>query len=199
VQTPDGLEAVYAPDRAAWRAWLAQHHATKSGVWLVYYKQHSGKTRLPYAEAVEEALCFGWIDSRPNKIDDERYMQLFTPRKAGSAWSKINKERVARLVEDGLMTPAGLAKIEAARRDGSWEHLDAVEALEMPADLESALAVHPEARRYFEAFAPSTRRGLLYWVTSAKRPETRARRIEETVRLAGEGKPAGPFVRRPAT
>lgn len=159
----------------------------------MYYKQDSGKPRVPYADAVEEALCFGWIDSRPNKIDDERYMQLFTPRKAGSAWSRINKTRVARLIEQGRMTAAGLAKIEAARGDGSWARLDAAEAFEMPADLEAALAADPEARRQYEAFPPSTRKGLLYWVASARRAETRARRIAEVVRGAAEGSRAGPY------
>ncbi|MFN8638184.1 MAG: YdeI/OmpD-associated family protein [Dehalococcoidia bacterium] len=193
VETSDGLPAVYAPDRAAWRAWLVRNGERSRGAWLVYYKLGSGKSRVAYADAVEEALCFGWIDSRPNKIDDERYRQLFTPRKAGSAWSRINKERAARLIEAGLMTPAGLAKIEAAQADGSWGRLDAVEAFEMPDDLRVALEAAPPAMEHFEAFAATSRKGMLFWVTQAKRPETRARRIAEVVSNALEGRRAGPF------
>lgn len=192
--TADGLDAVYAPDRASWRAWLARHHETARGVWLVYYKLGSGKARLAYADAVEEALCFGWIDSRPNKIDDARYMQLFTPRKARSGWSRINKERIERLLTAGLIAPAGLAKIEAAQADASWEHLDSAEAFEMPEDLRAALVANSDAQRHFDAFPPTVRKGLLYWVTQAKRPETRTRRIEEVIREAEAGRRAGPFV-----
>lgn len=194
VTTPDGLEAVYAPDRPAWRAWLERNHQRKTGVWLVYYKLGSGRTRVAYADAVEEALCFGWIDSRANKLDEHRYMQLFTPRRARSAWSKLNKERVARLEAAGLLEPAGLAKVEAARLDGSWRALDAVEAFEMHEELRVALEANPLARQHFDAFSPTTRKGLLAWVSQAKRPETRAKRIDEVVRNATEGRRAGPFV-----
>ncbi len=194
VVTTDGLDAVYAPDRASWRAWLERHHATARGVWLVYNKLGSGRTRLAYADAVEEALCFGWIDSRPNKIDDARYMQLFTPRKVGSGWSRINKERIDRLLGAGQIAPAGLAKIEAAKRDGSWERLDSAEAYEMHEELRVALEANEAARRHFDAFPASTRKGLLGWVAQAKRPETRARRIEELVREAEAGRRAGPFI-----
>src|SRR6185312_14358897 len=125
----DPLERYYAKDRHEWRKWLEENAATSQGVWLIYYKQSSGKPCVPYAEAVEEALCFGWIDSRANALDDERSMQLFTPRKPKSPWSRLNKERIERLMREGRMTPAGLAKIEAAKRDGSWGAYDAVEAL----------------------------------------------------------------------
>lgn len=193
ITTPNGLDAVYAPDRSSWRAWLAKNHDRFAGVWLVYYKLGSGRTRVAYAEAVEEALCFGWIDSRPNKIDEHRYMQLFTPRKARSAWSKLNKERVARLEAAGAIEPAGLAKIEAARQDGSWNALDSVEAFEMHDELRDALEANPAALRHFEAFSPTTRKGLLAWVSQAKRAETRARRVDEVVRNASEGRRSGPF------
>lgn len=194
VVTADGLDAIFAPDRASWRAWLERHHATARGVWLVYFKVASGRTRLAYSDAVEEALCFGWIDSRPNKIDDERYMQLFTPRKTRSAWSRINKERIARLDAAGLLAPAGRAKIEEARSNGSWESLDAAEAFEMHADLQTALDANEAARVHFDAFPASTRKGLLAWVAQAKRAETRARRIEELIREAEAGRRAGPFI-----
>ncbi len=179
-------ERVYAPDRATWRKWLEQNHATASGVWLVYYKKQSGKPSVSYAEAVEEALCFGWIDSRPNRLDDERYMQLFSPRKPKSPWSRLNKQRVEKLIAQGLMTPAGLAKIEAAKRDGAWDKYNVIEELAMPADLKKALAANKTARQNFEAFSPSSKKNILYWIASAKRPETRAKRIQETVALAAK-------------
>jgi uncharacterized protein YdeI (YjbR/CyaY-like superfamily) len=182
----DAYEQVYVPDRAAWRVWLAEHHAASPGIWLIYYKKESGKPRVAYDDAVEEALCFGWVDSRPNAIDDERYMQLFTPRKGKSPWSKLNKERVARLIEQGLMTPAGMAKIEAAQADGSWSAYDGIEELTVPDDLAAALAANPDAQRHFEAFSASSKKNILWWIESAKRPDTRVKRIEETVRLAAE-------------
>jgi uncharacterized protein YdeI (YjbR/CyaY-like superfamily) len=148
---------------------------------------------VPYADAVEEALCFGWIDGQTQKVDADRYMQLFTPRRPRSGWSKINKGRIERMLEQGLMTRAGLERIEAARRDGSWERLDAMEAFEMPADLEAAFVANTAARLHFDAFPPSTRIGLLGWVASAKREDTKARRIEELVRLAAEGRRAAPL------
>ncbi len=182
--TADGLERYYAEDRASWRAWLERNHATEPGVWLVYYKQASGKSRVPYDEAVEEALCYGWIDSRPNKLDDERYMQLFSPRKPKSPWSKLNKERVERLVRQGLMTAAGLAVVDAARRDGSWDAYDAIEALEIPLDLADALAAGVAARRNFEAFGNSAKKQILWWIASVRREETRRKRIARIVAAA---------------
>jgi uncharacterized protein YdeI (YjbR/CyaY-like superfamily) len=173
-------------DRAAWRAWLERHHTRAEGVWLVFYKQSAGKPRVTYEEAVEEALCFGWVDSRPRRLDAERSMLWFAPRKPGSGWSRPNKARVERLTAAGQMAPAGLAKVEAARRDGSWHALDAVEALEVPPDLAAALQAHSEAARHFEAFSRSVKRGILEWIASAKKPETRARRIAETARLAAQ-------------
>jgi uncharacterized protein YdeI (YjbR/CyaY-like superfamily) len=154
------------------------------GVWLISYKKATGKPRVDYNDAVEEALCFGWIDSKPNKLDDERSMLWFAPRKPGSGWSRINKERVERMIAAGLMTEVGLAKIEAAKQDGVWHALDAIEALEIPPDLEEALASYASARQHFDAFPRSVKRGILEWIATAKRPETRAGRIEETARLA---------------
>ena len=135
---------------------------------------------------VEEALCFGWIDSKPNKLDDERSMLWFAPRKAGTGWSKINQERVERMVTAGRMAPAGLVRVEAAKQDGSWYALDAVEALEVPQDLRAALAANEMAQRNFVAFPRSVKRGILEWIANAKKPETRAKRVEETARLAAE-------------
>lgn len=185
--SPDpSIDTFYAKDRREWRAWLEQNHATSPGIWLIYYKKESGKPRVAYDEAVEEALCFGWVDSRPNAIDDERYMQLFSPRKAKSPWSKLNKQRVEKLIQRGLMTPAGLAKIEAAKQNGSWNTYDTVEALSIPDDLKAALATNPTAEQYFTAFSNSSKKVILWWIESAKRPETRAKRIEETVRMAAQ-------------
>lgn len=182
--------SVHALSRAEWRAWLEANHTRSEGVWLITYKKAAGKPRVEYAEAVEEALCFGWVDSKPGKLDAERTMLYFAPRKARSGWSKPNKDRVARLTEAGLMAPAGLAKVEAAQQDGSWAALDAVEALEVPADLIAALAQYEAAAEHFEAFPRSVKRGILEWISTAKKPETRAKRVEETARLAAENKRA---------
>jgi uncharacterized protein YdeI (YjbR/CyaY-like superfamily) len=184
--TRAGLEILHAVDRGAWRAWLAEHHASAPGVWLVYYRKATGRTGVSYDEAVEEALAFGWIDSKTNPRDEEGWLQMFTPRRPGSPWSRSNKERVARLEREGRMTPAGRALVEAAKRDGSWTKLDAVENLEVPPDLAKALAANPQAEQHFNAFSPSARRHILGWIASAKRPETRAKRIAETVRLAAQ-------------
>lgn len=182
--------AVHPETRAAWRAWLARHHARAEGVWLVSWKQATGRPRLTYDEAVEEALCVGWVDSKPAKLDAERSMLWFAPRKAGTGWSAPNKARVERMVAQGLMRPAGLAKVEAAQRDGSWAKLDGVERLEVPADLARALAERGDAARHWEAFPRSVKRGILEWILNAKRAETRARRVEETATLAARNERA---------
>jgi uncharacterized protein YdeI (YjbR/CyaY-like superfamily) len=170
--------------RAEWRAWLQEHHARDEGVWCITYKKATGKPRVEYDEAVEEALCYGWIDSKPNKLDDERSMLWFAPRKRGTGWSKPNKERVERMQAAGLMHASGLIKVEEAKADGSWTALDAVEALELPPDLAEALARLPHARQYWDAFPRSAKRGILEWIQNAKRTETRAARIAETARSA---------------
>ncbi len=172
--------------RAEWRAWLVVNHATNTGVWLVYFKKGSGEPQLPYPEQVEEALCFGWVDSKPNKLDDKRTMLYFAPRKTGSGWARTNKERVKRLIADGLMTPAGQAKIDAAKKDGSWTMLDAVERMEMPPDLAAALNANSKAKAHFDAFPPGVRKGIFQWITLAKRPETRAKRVAVTVTPAAK-------------
>lgn len=186
----DTLERFYAPDRAAWRNWLLENHGKKDGVWLIYFKKESGRPRVSYEEAVEEALCFGWIDSKPNKIDDISYMQLFSPRKASSNWSKLNKDRVERLGAQGLMMPAGQKMVDLAKANGKWNILDGVEALEIPGDLQAALDANPGAKQYFEGFSRSSKRGILEWILNAKRPETREKRITETVERAAIGKRA---------
>jgi uncharacterized protein YdeI (YjbR/CyaY-like superfamily) len=152
--------------------------------WIIGYKKATGKPRVEYDEAVEEALCFGWVDSKANALDEERSMLWYAPRKPGTGWSKPNKERVERMLAAGLMRPPGLAKIEAAKKDGSWNKLDGVEALEIPDDLGKALDDHPPAREHFEAFPRSVKRGILEWIVNAKKPETRFKRIQETATLA---------------
>jgi uncharacterized protein YdeI (YjbR/CyaY-like superfamily) len=187
------FETFYAKNRHEWREWLKANHDNAAGIWLMYYKKGSGKPRVAYDEAVEEALCFGWIDSRPNALDDERYIQRFSPRNPKSPWSKLNKQRVERLIEQGLMTAAGLAKIEAAKQDGSWSVYDAIEDLQISADLDRALTGDPIAYSHFNAFGNSSKKQILWWIESAKRPETRFKRIEQTVTSAAQNK--NPLVR----
>jgi uncharacterized protein YdeI (YjbR/CyaY-like superfamily) len=184
----DQLETVYARDRQTWRQWLAENHQDTIGVWLSYYKVKSGQPSVKYSEAVKEALCFGWIDSKVKSLDGDRYMQVFTPRKPKSVWSKLNKQYLEELIEQGLMTEAGLATIVVAKQNGSWTSLDQIEALMLPADLQQALATNENANRYFEAFSNTTKKIILVWIASAKRPETRLKRIEQTVNSAAQNK-----------
>ena len=170
--------------RKAWRGWLQKHHATSPGVWLLFAKKQSGLPTPSYSDAVEEALCVGWIDSVVHPVDGTFYKQLFTPRKPRSAWAQTNKARVARLIAAGLMMPAGLAAIEAARANGSWDALAAAEQLVMPPALRKALAANPVAKKHWAAFTASQQRQYLFYVTSAKREETRARRIATIVDYA---------------
>jgi uncharacterized protein YdeI (YjbR/CyaY-like superfamily) len=186
----DALEQVYVPTRAAWRRWLARHHARSPGIWLVFDKKSSRAERLQYAHAVEEALCFGWVDSTLRTLDHARYVQLFTPRKPKSTWSRSNKERVARLEAEGLMAPAGVAAVERAKANGSWSSLDHVESLVVPDDLAAALAATPGAADNFAAFSPSSRKGYLHWIRMAVRPETRAKRVAEVARHAAANRKA---------
>lgn len=187
------LESIYASDRASWREWLEQNHRTSSGIWLIYYKVKSGKPSVLYAEAVKEALCFGWIDSKVKSIDEERYRQIFTPRKPKSVWSKLNKQYVEELIDQKLMTDAGLTKILAAKQDNSWTILDAIEALVIPADLIAALGNNQTAQQNFEQFGNSSKKNILFWIESAKRPETRLKRVEQTEIAAARNK--NPLVR----
>lgn len=192
----DSLERVAAADRQAWRQWLSKNHATSPGIWLILEKKNGRAERLLLDEAVDEALCYGWIDSLPNKLDETRYLLLMTPRKPGSQWSRVNKEKIERLIKTRRMTAAGLAKIEAAKRDGSWTAIDAVEAGVIPPDLKRALAANSAAQKNFEAFSNSARKGLLQWLQSAKRPQTRANRLAEIVAAAAENRVANQYVRK---
>lgn len=174
----DDAPLVHADDRATWRAWLAANHATTRGAWLVTWRPRSGRVSLDYEAAVEEALCFGWIDGTSGRLDDERGKLYFAPRKPRSVWAASNRARVERLLTAGRMTAAGLAAVERAKADGSWSVLDGPERLEVPTDLAAALAARPPATTNFAAFPPSARKQLLGWVAVARRPQTRAARIE---------------------
>jgi uncharacterized protein YdeI (YjbR/CyaY-like superfamily) len=190
-ESDDGIARIYAADRAAWRSWLETHGETSAAVWLVYYKKASGQPSISWNEAVEEALCFGWIDSKAKPIDDRRYMQYFSPRRATSVWSAINKASIERLVADGLMHESGLRAIERARANGSWSALDAVDALIIPDDLAAAFAAAPGTRAQFDGLSRTNRRIILQRIATAKRPETRARRIAAAVSAVAEGRPPG--------
>ncbi len=172
--------------RAKWRAWLAKHHASHGPIWLATWKKGTPHY-LTYDDIVEEALCFGWIDSTARGLDDQRSMLMMAPRKRKSVWSALNKARIERLEAAGLMTDAGREKIEAAKADGSWTTLDAVERLEMPDDLTRALKKARGARATFDAYPPFIRKQALYWINQAKRDTTRAQRIAEIVDAASRG------------
>ena len=155
---------------------------------IIYYKVKSVKPSIQYSEAVKEALCFGWIDSKVRSLNEESYMQIFTPRKPKSVWSQLNKQYIEELIEQNLMTEAGLKKIEVAKQNGSWTTLDASEALIIPADLQQALEANKIANKHFAGFSNTTKKNILFWITSAKRLETRLKRIEQTINSAAQNK-----------
>lgn len=179
-------------DRDSWRAWLVENHQTSAEQWLLIYKQHTGRPGLTYVEALEESLCFGWIDGIVKRIDDEKHVIRFSPRRTNSIWSQHNKRRVARLIKEGRMTDAGLARIREAKANGQWTKAAAREDTSIvPPELIEALAGNEKARANFEALAPSYRRQFIYWVATAKRPETRRKRIEGTLDLLARNKRLG--------
>jgi uncharacterized protein YdeI (YjbR/CyaY-like superfamily) len=188
---------VHPLTRSEWRHWLKANHAIATGVWLVSYKKATGKSRFEYAEAVEEALCFGWIDSKPNKLDTERSVLWFAPRKPKTGWSRPNKIRIEQLTKAGLMTTAGLQKVEQAKLDGTWSKLDAVEDLTIPQDLVDTFSKYPNAAMNFDAFPRSAKRGILEWILNAKTTPTRSKRLEETARLAGINERANQWQPKP--
>jgi uncharacterized protein YdeI (YjbR/CyaY-like superfamily) len=190
VSALDDAPHVQADERAAWRAWLSANHAASGGAWLVTWKPSSGRGSLDYEAAVEEALCFGWVDSTGGRVDEERGKLYFAPRKSRSAWSASNKARVARLIVDGRMTPAGMAAIERAKAGGDWEILDSVERLEIPDDLAAELARRSAAASNFDAFPVSARKQMLAWVATARRAETRTARIAAVAEAAADNQRA---------
>ena len=186
IKHTDGNEIFHASDRKSWRGWLKTNHKTVTGVWLVFYKNNSGKTGVNYPEAVEEALCYGWIDSRKKKLDESRSVQFFSPRKPKSNWSSINKERVAKLIAKGKMTRGGLEMIDLAKKNGSWNALNEVDMIIVPNDLQKALDENAAAYEHFTGFPKSSKKIILTWILNAKTPATRSKRIVETVKLASK-------------
>jgi len=177
---------------AEWRAWLERNHDKAEEIWLAYYKKGAGKISITYEEALQEALCFGWIDSIVKKLDAERYMQRYTPRKEDSIWSVSNKARVKRLIAAGRMAAPGMAKIRIAKRNGSWMKFDKIDRkLEMPAELSAALDQHPSAKEKFDELAASHKKMWGAWIDDAKRPETRARRIAAALEWIEAGRKPG--------
>ena len=179
------FDTFYPKNSAEWREWLVENHCAKDSIWLMFYKKGTTNPSISWSEAVDEALCFGWIDSKKKPIDDLRYMQFFSKRKTNSTWSKINKEKIEVLIKKDLMYPAGMACIEAAKQNGSWKILDTVEALIIPEDLKIEFTRHPDSEDYFLSLSKSVRKTLLQWIVLAKREETRQKRVNEIAELAG--------------
>ncbi len=188
----DDVERLLAPDAETLRDWLEENHASAQAVWLVYHKKGSGKPSITWTEAVDEALCYGWIDSKIQRIDEESYEQYFTRRKPNSPWSKINKEKVAALEAAGRIQPSGAAAISLAKENGTWSLLDDAQALIIPEDLEAAFESADDLA-FFQSLSPSRRRNVLQWIALAKRDDTRARRIAETVDAASRAAVPGNF------
>jgi uncharacterized protein YdeI (YjbR/CyaY-like superfamily) len=185
-----GFPVYHPADLAAWRAWLEANCDTGRGVWVASWRKASGREPVAYADLVEEAICFGWIDSTVNVLDDERGLQLMTPRKPRSGWTRLNRQRVAAMEAQGRMTDAGRRAVEVARANGSWTIYDAVEDLVEPDDLTGALDASPAARAAWDGFPPSARKQMLWWVVSSRRPETRASRVAKIVSEAASGRRA---------
>jgi uncharacterized protein YdeI (YjbR/CyaY-like superfamily) len=186
MEEKNGIPAFYAPTRREWRDWLAQHGPSEKAVWLVMYHKKSETSSVDYPESIEEALCFGWIDSKSIKRDGESSYLMFTPRKATGKWSSSNKERVERLTAAGLMTPAGQYFIDLAKETGTWDALTDAENAVIPDDLQQELAKNETALKHFTAFPKSAKRQILAWISDAKRPETRQQRVARTVELAAD-------------
>lgn len=180
----------HAESIGQWRAWLHANHDSSNGVWLVVWKKRIGKPAVEYSDTVDEALAYGWIDSRPNRLDDQRAMRWFCPRNPTSPWSRINRAKIARLVEEGRLQPAGQALVDAARANGAWTIGDEIEDLVIPDDLAAALESNPAAHANFTRFSASAKKNILWWIKSAKRAPTRTRRIATTVDRAAENRMA---------
>ena len=179
-------ELHYFKNKEEWRQWLHENHHSSTGVELIFYRVSSEFESMRWEEAVQIAICYGWIDSTVRKLDEERRKQVFTPRKAKSVWSKLNKSYIENLIKEDLMHDSGLAKIDIAKKNGSWQSLDAVENQEIPEDLQSAFNTNPIALNNYNAFSPSYRKSYLYWLNQAKREETRTSRIIEIIRLCAQ-------------
>ena len=186
------MKQLYVTDREEWRNWLSEYHGVEAGVWLIFYKKETCKPTIGYEEAVEEALCFGWIDSIIKKVDEERYVRKFTPRKDKSMWSALNRKRANKMIKEGRMTNVGLAKIKTAKKTGLWgkDGRPGI-SFDVPPELAKALAKNRKAKENFDKLAPSYRRQYIGWIAVAKREETKKRRIEESIALLEKGKKLG--------
>lgn len=184
MELKDGIKTFYAKSQKEWRKWLEDNHQSEKSVWLIIYKKESKTPSVYYPEAVDEALCFGWIDSKPNKRDEHSYYQFFAKRNPKSNWSNVNKTKVAKLIKEGLMQKAGYDMIEVAKQNGTWTALDEVEKISIPSDLLALFLKNKLAYENWENFSRSSKRGILEWILNAKKEETRLKRIEETVSLA---------------
>lgn len=182
----DDIATIYPQSQQEWRQWLIENHLLEQSVWVLGYKKATGKTSVSWSDVVDEALCFGWIDGMRKSLDEERFIQFVCKRKPKSGWSKINKEKIERLIADGLMTEAGFKSIEIAKQNGSWTLLDEVEELTVPDDLEVAFTSNPGAADFFFGLSKSVRKMMLQWVAFAKKPETRQNRINEIATLAAQ-------------
>jgi uncharacterized protein YdeI (YjbR/CyaY-like superfamily) len=186
----DTAEKIGFTHPTEWRLWLEQNHASCQGVWVVSWKKHTGKAAMTYDEMVCEALCFGWIDSKPGKFDEDRGMLWFSPRSEKSAWSKLNKARIARLLTEHKMAPAGLKLVERAKELGTWDQLNEVEMLVVPEDLLTQFEHYPGSLENFNGFNKSSKRAILEWINQAKKEETRQKRVLETAQLAFQNEKA---------
>jgi uncharacterized protein YdeI (YjbR/CyaY-like superfamily) len=191
-----GVKTFYAESKVAFRNWLIDNHNIESNLWLIIYKKDSGTPSITYDQAVDEALCFGWVDSSINKRDDESFFQYFAKRNPKSNWSRVNKLKVEKLISEGLMTASGIKMIDLAKQTGTWTALDDVENLINPPDLQEALDQNPLAKEYFELFPRSVKRGILEWLMNAKQAETRLKRITEIVNKAERNERANQFVKK---
>ena len=181
METKDGVNTFYPDTKKAWRDWLEKNHETEQSVWVIFYKKGSDTPSISWSDSVDEALCFGWIDSTAKKRDEESYYRYFSQRNSKSIWSKINKEKIEKLIKTDMMTPAGLEMVRIAKENGSWDTLNEVDDLVVPDDLQEAFDDNPTAFEHWEAFPPSSKKIILYWIMSAKREATRSKRIKETV------------------
>jgi len=179
-------ETFYPTSQKDWREWLQENHNSKQSIWLICYKKQANKPTINWSDAVDEALCFGWIDSTRKSIGDDAFIQFFTKRKPNSVWSKINKAKIERLIQDGLMQNAGYEIIEKAKENGSWIILDEVEELTIPEDLEKEFEANQGSKDFFMSLSKSVKKGILQWIVLAKRPETRQNRIKEIASLAAQ-------------
>lgn len=196
MELKNGIKTFYAKNSLAWRNWLIKNHFTENSVWLIIYKKDSKTPSITYSEAVDQALCYGWIDSKPNKRDENSFYQFFSKRKPKSSWSKINKEKVKFLISENLMSESGLSAIKIAKENGSWDRLNEVDNLILPDDLTIAFKKNKLAYTYWNKFSKSVKQGILQWLLSAKRIETRRKRINDIVSLAEKNMKANQYVKK---